>query len=200
MRIRIVEIEGEEADDIIATLAVQSAKSEVDVWIASTDKDFMQIVSPRIRLIRSSGKDAALMDAAAVKNRFGVRPEQMVDFLSLAGDSVDNIRGVPGVGEKTAAELLRKYGSVENILASVFEIEKPKLRQAILAAGDLLHLNRRLIALRTDLSVPVTLDDLKLPAPDYVALAALFKQFGFKSLLADAQQQGTQDLFAWQAP
>jgi DNA polymerase-1 len=121
----------------------------------------------------------------------------MVDLLSLVGDSVDNIRGVAGVGEKTAADLLCKYKTVENLLASVSQIEKPRLREVIRASADRLRANRQLITLRSDLTLPVMLDDLKVQAPDYTKLSALFKQFGFKSLLADVEEETapTQDLF-----
>jgi DNA polymerase I len=198
LRILIMEIDGEEADDIIATLAVQSVKAGADVFIASHDKDFMQVVGPRVRLIRTNGKETVLIDEAGVERRYGVKPEQMVDFLSLVGDPVDNIRGVVGVGEKTAAELLRKYKTVENLLASVLQIEKPRLREALHASADRLCANRQLIALRSDLTLSVTLDDLKVQAPDYTELSALFRQFGFKSLLAEVEEETTRtpDLFA----
>jgi DNA polymerase-1 len=197
LRIPVVEIDGEEADDIIATLAVRSARAGADVFIASHDKDFMQIVGPRVRLIRTNGKQAALIDEAGVESRYGVRPEQMVDLLSLVGDSVDNIRGVAGVGEKTAADLLCKYKTAENLLASVSQIEKPRLREVIRASADRLRANRQLITLRSDLTLPVTLDDLKMQTPDYTKLSALFKQFGFKFLLAEVEEETarTQDLF-----
>lgn len=199
LRTPIVEIEGEEADDIIATLAVQSARTESDVCIASPDKDFMQIVSSRIRLIRPNGKEAVFMDESGVKSRYGVLPGQMVDFLSLVGDSVDNIRGVAGIGEKTAAELLRQYGTMEHLLGSLPQIEKPKLRDALRASADRLRINRQVIALRCDLILPVTVDDLKVLPPDWAKLSELFQRFGFKSLLANLQERmrATPDLFAF---
>jgi len=185
LRIPIVEIEGDEADDIIATLAVQAANTGRDVLIASSDKDFMQIVGPRIRLLRPDGKETVVVDPGGVKARFGVTPGQMIDLLSLLGDSVDNIPGAPGVGEKTAAQLLQTYGALDNLLARVSEISKPKLRDALLASAERLQANRRLIALQTDVPLPIELEALKIQPPDTSALAVLYKRFGFKSLLAE---------------
>lgn len=198
MRVAIVEIDGEEADDLIATLARRSANAGADVLIASHDKDFMQLVEPRIRLIRSDGQRTTLIDEAAVESRYGVRPAQMVDFLSLVGDSADNIRGVPGVGEKTATELLREYTTVQNLLTSLARIKHPKLREAIRASADRLCANRQLIALHSDLALAATLEDLRVQVPDYARLSELFARSGFKSLLAKVREEmaGPQDLFA----
>ena len=198
LRLSIVEVEGEEADDIIATLALRAAHAGLDVLIASNDKDFAQIVTDRIRLMRPNGNEVAVWDKAAVEARYGVKPEQMVDFLSLTGDSVDNIPGVSGIGEKTAAELLRRYGSVDKLLASVQEVPKPKLREALLAAKDRLRLNRALVELRTDLKLEVALDSLRVGTPDYPKLTEICGRFGFKSLHAELEKESTRadDLFA----
>ena len=198
MRLPLVEVEGEEADDLIATLALRAARAGWDVLIASNDKDFAQIVGPRIRLVRPNGSEAVVWDAAGVEARYGVKPEQMVDFLSLTGDSVDNIRGVEGVGEKTAADWLRKYGNVDKLLASAGEISRPKLREALLAAANQLRTNRQLISLRTGLHVDVPLETLKLQTPDYTKLAVICRRFGFKRLLAEIENESgrSHDLFA----
>jgi DNA polymerase-1 len=197
MRVPVVEIEGQEADDVIATLARQAAESTARALIASSDKDFAQIVGPRIRLIRPDGKEDVLIDPAAVENRYGVKPEQIVDLLSLVGDSVDNIPGVPGVGEKTAADLLRKYGNIDALLARASEIPKPTLREAILGHADRLRTNRELIRLRTDLRLPVGLDALKLQSYDHPKLIALLQGLGFKSLPAEIEKESLEspDLF-----
>lgn len=199
MRVPTVEMQGEEADDIIATLAVQAARAGHDVLIASNDKDFMQIVGERIRLLRPDAKETATVDPPAVRARFGVAPEQIVDFLSLLGDSVDNIPGAPGVGEKTAAQLLRTYGTLDNLLAHVSEVAKPKLRDTLAASAARLRANRQLITLQTDVPLSVSLEALKVQPPDTMALAALYRRYGFKSLLADLEslpERGTRDLFA----
>jgi DNA polymerase-1 len=197
MRLPIVEIDGEEADDIIATLAVRAASQLADVLIASQDKDFMQLVSPRIRLIRAGDKETGLVDADAVHARYGVEPAQIVDLLCLVGDAVDNIPGVPGIGEKTAAELLRQHKTLDHLLAAASGIDKPKLREALLASAGKLRTNRQLIALRSGLDLPVALDDLRVQPPDYAKLAGLFTRCGFRSLLAEIQKEAdrTPDLF-----
>ena len=184
--IPIVEIEGDEADDIIATLAVQAANTGRNVLIASSDKDFMQIVGPRIGLLRGDGKETVIVDPAGVKTRYGVTPGQMVDFLSLLGDSVDNIPGAPGVGEKTAAQLLQTYGTLENLLARASEIVKPKLRETLITSAERLQANRQLIALQTRRPLNRWFGCFEdPPTPDAVILAVLYRRFGFKSLLAE---------------
>jgi DNA polymerase I len=194
-RLPIVEVAGEEADDIIATLAVRAAADGATALIASSDKDFTQIVNSQIQIIRPDGN---LCDATQVEARYGVRPDQMVDYLSLLGDSVDNIRGVPGVGEKTASELLRRYGSIENLLHEAPSLTKQKLRDAILASRTQLQTNRALIALRCNLPLPVTWQALQVQLPDFVRLVPLLKQCGFKSLLAEIEKESlrAEDLFS----
>jgi len=195
LRVPVVEVHGEEADDLIATLATHAGMS---VLIASNDKDFTQIVRPGIVLLRPGTEEEAVFDAAAVEARYGVRPEQMVDYLSLVGDSVDNIPGVPGVGEKTAADLLRRYRDLDHLLKHAAEIPKPKLRDALLASADRLRRNRELIALHTDVKLPVALPDLKVARADYPTLTGLLQQLGFKSLVAELQKESaaSDDLFA----
>ena len=188
MYVPIVEIEGEEADDIIATLAASAARADRDVLIASNDKDFMQIVSSRIRLLRPDGKETAIIDPPGVEARCGVKPEQIVDYLSLVGDSVDNIPGAPGIGEKTAAQLLQTYGTLDNLLAHAKDIAKPRLRDTLLASAERLRTNRQLIALETSVPLPIATEALKVRPPDPTALAALFRRFGFKSLLAELEK------------
>ena len=201
MRVPIIESEGEEADDIIAMLAVRTAEDGYDVLIASNDKDFMQIVGPRVRMLRPNGKESVICDADGVQSRYGIRPDQVVDFLSLLGDAVDNIPGAPGVGEKTAAQLLQQYGTLENLLAHIAEVAKPKLRETLAASADKVLSNRRLIALHTDLPLHINLDALKVQPPDTATLVTLFRRFGFKSLLAELEKSqdpvvAPDDLFA----
>jgi DNA polymerase-1 len=198
MRVPIVEVGGEEADDIIATLAVRAVGAGHDVLIASNDKDFMQIVGAHIRLLRPDGKETIIVDPPAVRARFGVAPEQIVDFLSLLGDSVDNIPGAAGVGEKTAAQLLHTYGSLDSLVAHVSEIARPKLRDSLATSAARLLANRQLIKLQADVPLPVALESLTVQPSDAPALAALYRRFGFKSLLADLESRlepGEMDLF-----
>jgi DNA polymerase-1 len=173
-RLGIAEIPGEEADDIVATIAVQAAARDITVLIASQDKDFCQIVTPRINLLRPDPPDAPPMDAKAVLARYGVNPEQIVDFLSLVGDSVDNIPGVPGIGEKTAVVLLHRYGTIDNLLAHAQTLDKPRLRAPLQAAAERLRANRELIRLHTDIPLPWSLNDFKVQTPDETRLRELF--------------------------
>lgn len=195
LRLPVVEQDGEEADDIIATLAVQSGMPAV---IASNDKDFAQLVNDRISLLRPGDREDILFDATAVADKYGVQPSQIVDLLSLLGDNVDNIRGIPGVGPKTAVELLRQFGSVDNLLAHSAEVPRPKLREALVANAAQLRQNQRLIALDVALPLTVALPDLRVKTPDYPRLLANLKTHGFKSLVAeiDRESQSTGDLFA----
>lgn len=199
MRVPLVEAQGEEADDIIATLASSASIAGHPVLIASNDKDFMQLVSSRIQLLRPDGKESAIINPDGVRKRYGVSPEQMVDFLSLLGDSVDNIPGAPGVGEKTAAQLLQDYGTLDNLLVHVAEVTKLKLRDSLLASSERLQTNRQLIRLQTDLPLSLGLESLKVQAPDATALAAIYRRCGFKSLLArlnNVPSSGELDLFS----
>lgn len=199
MRMPVVEVDGDEADDIIATLAVRAARDKATVLIASNDKDFAQLVDDHIFLLRPNGDQDGLCDAAGVQTRYGVRPDQIVDFLCLLGDSVDNIRGVPGVGQKTAVDLLNKFQSIDNLLAHAGEIARPKLRESLLASTEQLRLNRQLIALQADMKLPVTWTELKIQMPDIPRLVATLRQFGFKSLIAELEKNAppaSDDLFA----
>jgi DNA polymerase-1 len=198
MRVPIIEVRGEEADDIIGSLAVQAANTGMDVLIASNDKDFMQIVGDRICLIRPDGKESVICDAAGVQARYGVKPDQIVDLLSLIGDSVDNVRGVPGIGEKTAADLLQRYGTLDNLLTHTAEISKPRLRESLVAHREQVQVSRSIVKLRLDLTVPVHLEDLRCRTADYPRLIETLRQFGFKSLIAELEKERAApgDLFA----
>jgi DNA polymerase I len=181
----VVELDGEEADDIIATLADKAASDGAQVLIATNDKDFMQLVSPAIRLIRNEGEP---VEADGVRQRYGVSPEKIVDLLSLTGDAVDNIPGVRGIGEKTAAVLLNQFGSLDNLLAQTARVTKPKLRAALEESGAKLCLNRQLITLNRNLPLPVTWRDLTVKPAANDQLADLYRQFGFRSLLAEVEK------------
>jgi len=198
LRLAIVEMEGEEADDVVATLAVQGARDGGRALIASSDKDFLQLVGAQIHVIRPDGKQAVLLDADAIVARYGVRPEQVTDYLSLIGDSVDNIPGIPGVGPKTAVELLTRFQSVDNLLERTGEISKPKLRETIETHAAQIRTNRILVALYTDLNLPMSLDSLQAQPVDIEKLVDLCQKHGFKTLLTELRRprEKTGDLFA----
>jgi DNA polymerase-1 len=180
--------EGIEADDWIATLA-QAAAPRMSVVIASSDKDFMQLVNPRIGLINPNDKSEKIWSAADVVAKAGVRPEQIVDWLALIGDAVDNIPGVTGVGPKTAADLLRQFGNIAGIQANLAQVKSERLRHALGTAWDVLERNRRLIGLKP-IEKPVSIDSLVPASPRQEVLLQLFTRWGFRGMKA-ALEAGT---------
>ena len=182
--------DGVEADDWIALIARRFAGA-MPVVIASSDKDFMQLVSPRIGLLNPNDKSEKIWTDADVRAKSGVAPEQIVDWLSLIGDSVDNIPGVPGVGPKTAADLLNQFGSIEALYARLDEVKSERLRASLQAAGDTVRRNQGLIRLRDD-SPEVSLQELALRPPDERRLRELYGEWGFKGMLAALTPQATQ--------
>lgn len=198
LRLPLIERDGEEADDIIAALARQATETGQSVLIASNDKDFAQLATDRVRLLHSGTPTDQVFDGAAVQAKYGVLPSQIVDLFSLIGDSVDNIPGVPGVGEKTAITLLQRFHDIDQLLARAAEIDRPKLREALLNHADRLRQNRQLIRLHQNLDLAVAWADLQVVAPDYPALLTALQHHGFRSLLAEIQHESRQgaDLFA----
>jgi DNA polymerase-1 len=180
-RIPILVQDGVEADDLIGTIAKKAADEGMEVTIVSGDKDMLQLVSPRIR-IYDTMRDR-IYGEEEVRQKFGVEPFQTVEIMALMGDSVDNIPGVPGVGEKTAADLIRQFGSVEGLLASIDAVKKLKLREALKTHSEQIRLSRDLA--RLDLNVPWSgeLAQLKRSDPDLPALIQLFGELEFSSLL-----------------
>ncbi|HEY9174650.1 MAG TPA: 5'-3' exonuclease H3TH domain-containing protein [Verrucomicrobiae bacterium] len=176
--------DGVEADDWIAALARWAEAEGWTVVIASSDKDFMQLVSERVGLVNPNDRSEAVWTAEQVREKTGVTPAQVVDWLSLMGDAVDNIPGVPGVGTKTAAELLGQFGTVDGLYARLPEVKSDRLRAALVAAERDVRRNRDLVRLKTELPAPVLADDLAMGAPDVEALGALYRRWGFRSLLA----------------
>ncbi|MCI0462458.1 MAG: DNA polymerase I [Gemmataceae bacterium] len=178
MRIPTLGVEGFEADDVIATVAVAAAKKGINVFICSSDKDLRQLVSDRIKIFDL--RKQRIFDSAALKDDWGITPEQVIDYQSLVGDSVDNVKGVEGIGAKTAAKLLQDYGTIENLLANVDKISGDKRRENLRAAGPILERNRKLVRLATD--VPLTLDweGWRLRDWDAPRLFPLFREWGFR--------------------
>ena len=139
--------DGVEADDRIGQLAKRAEAEGFEVAIASSDKDFLQLINDRVKMLNPADKSGVPMDAGAVVAKTGVRPEQIVDWLSLVGDAADNIPGVPGVGVKTAAALLNEFGSVDGIYERLAEVKRDKLREALAAAEADVRRNQSLVAL-----------------------------------------------------
>ena len=173
--------DGVEADDWIAVAARQAAAAGATVLIASSDKDFMQLVTPRVGLLNPNDKTDRVWTDADVVAKSGVRPEQIVDWLSLVGDSVDNIPGVPGVGPKTAADLLRQFDSVTALFLRLAEVKSDRLRAALTAAEADVRRNQELIRLRDEVGVAFSLSDAVLRPEDSSRLLGLFQRWGFRA-------------------
>ncbi len=180
--------DGVEADDIIATIAKKAVAAGVPVVIASADKDFMQLVSQEISLLNPNDKSENLWTADQVREKSGVDPAQIVDWLSLIGDSVDNIPGVTGVGPKTATDLLRQFGSLEEIYGRLGEIKSDRLRTNLQAASELVWRNRKLICLRDDLPCDFELENFAARPARAEELRELFTGWGFKTLLHELEK------------
>ncbi|HXQ50743.1 MAG TPA: DNA polymerase I [Stellaceae bacterium] len=183
-----IEREDYEADDLIAAYATSATAAGAKVTIVSSDKDLMQLVSDRVELYDPM-KDKPI-GAAEVQEKFGVGPDKVIDVQALAGDSVDNVPGVPGIGVKTAAELINAYGDLDNLLAHAAEIKQPKRRQSLLDFAEQARISRRLVTLDRAAPLPVPLEDLAVRPPDPARLAAFLTEQGFRSLLARVTRAG----------
>ncbi len=177
-----IEKQGFEADDIIATLAKQFAAEGMEVTVVTGDKDLMQVVSEKIRLLDTM-KDQ-VSGLAEVAARFGGTPDKVIEVQALAGDSSDNIPGVPGVGEKTAVKLIQEFGSVENLLAHLDQV-KGKLQVKLREHAELARLSKQLVTLKDDVPLDLDYDNFALTPPDNAALTTLFKELEFHKLLQE---------------
>ena len=177
-----LEVEGFEADDLIATYARIAVEQGRKVTIVGTDKDLMQLVNDDVRLYDPIKNK--YLGAEDVFEKFGVQPDRVVDVQALSGDSVDNVPGVPGIGIKTAAQLITEYGSLENLLDKASDIKQPKRREALMENADKARLSKRLVLLDNNAPVPLRLEDLKAHEPNPAMLVEFFKEHGFKSLLS----------------
>lgn len=182
------EQEGVEADDIIASYAKAALAAGMDVTIVSSDKDLMQLVGPGLTLLDTMKN--MVVDRDGVIEKFGVPPEQVGEVLALMGDTADNVPGVKGVGPKTAADLIREYGSVEGVIANIDAIKKPKLKETLAASIDMARLSRELVRLKDDVPLPAPLDSLTLKEPPTEPLAAFLSKHGFRAMLAKLGSTG----------
>ncbi len=183
LRIPILEAEGFEADDVIGTLARQAAGEQHEVFIVSGDKDMMQLVTPTVKILNPQ-KDNLILDPAKVVEVLGVPPEKVVDVMALRGDSVDNVPGVPGVGELTSLKLIVEFGSVEAVLDHAAEV-KGKIGESLRQNRDAALLSKELVTI--DCHVPLTLDlaVMRTQPPDLEACRELFTELEFTSMLRD---------------
>jgi DNA polymerase-1 len=186
-----VELQRYEADDLIATYTQQAKARGADVLIISSDKDLMQLVGPKVCFYDfesgSKGKpgyrpERNLDEAAVIEKWEGIPPEKIGDVLALMGDTSDNVPGVPGIGLKTAAQLIKEYGDLETLLERAGEIKQPKRRETLIANADAARLSKQLVTLDCDAPVPVPLDDLRVPEPDPKTLVGFLKAMEFSTL------------------
>ena len=196
-RVTSIRQDGVEADDLIGVMARRAAAAGQRVVIASADKDFFQLVSDSVGLLNPNDKSGKVWGPGDVVAKTGVKPEQVVDLLSLLGDAVDNVPGVPGVGPKTAAALLNEFGSVNGIYARLEAVGSERIREALQSAEAAVRRNQEMIRLPEDLpGVPEMHELLAAPA-DQALLLELYRRWGFRGLAAEAEQalKGQAELF-----
>jgi len=197
----IFELEGFEADDVMATLALRFARKNVDVFIATEDKDMAQLVNEHIKLY--SPRQEKVIDVKDVVEKFGVEPSQITDYISLAGDTSDNIPGVKGIGEKGACKLIGEFKSLEEIYKHIDQITPVKLQEKLIASRAEAFLSKELATLDPQVTLDADLDDLVFPEPDHAKLFALFNELEFRKFAeeyapADAlPQESFADLKVW---
>jgi DNA polymerase-1 len=181
----VVELDGFEADDVMGTLATKAAERGYTVCLVSGDKDFLQLVGENIRVVSPgrTGGQSVTYDRDKVKEKYDVPPERIVDLLALAGDKVDNIPGVEGIGAKGAAALIRLFGPVEEVLARSSEIDRESLRERIVTNREKVLLSKELVTIKVDVPVELGVDDLALRKRDGPRLRNLLKRLEFFSLL-----------------
>ena len=179
--IKSLELEGFEADDIIATIARAEERKGMDVYIVSGDKDLLQLVTDHTTVIDTM-RDRRF-DPAGVLDHLGVKPEQVVDFLGLVGDSSDNVPGVPGIGKKTAIKLIGEFGSIADLLKQVDKVDAKKVREHLVTCADQALLSRQLVTLDSAVPLSYESEDLKAAPPDREKLKQLFKELEFTTFL-----------------
>ncbi|MCX8052166.1 MAG: DNA polymerase I [Armatimonadetes bacterium] len=191
--IPVVEVPGYEADDIIGAIAREAEKQGVETLIVTGDLDTLQLVNEHTKVMTTQKgvSDTIVYDAYAVKDRFGLAPKQMTDYKGLKGDPSDNIPGVPGIGEKTAIELLKQYGTLENLLEHISELPEGRVKKALEEHRELARLSKRLATIVTDLPDKPNLEQFRTREPDYDALRDLFVRLEFKTFLKRLPEVGT---------
>ncbi|HSE06237.1 MAG TPA: DNA polymerase I, partial [Methylomirabilota bacterium] len=184
LRLPLLEVPGFEADDVLGTVVERTRDLPVDIVLVTSDKDMLQLVSPRVRVFSTTGRggDRVVFDEAAVKAKWGVEPEQIPDILALMGDSIDNIPGVPGVGEKTAAKLIGQFGGVARLYENL-SLVPGKLRETLAANRKQALLSRELATVSTRVPIAVDLEAFRRREPDWERLRALWSELEFHSLL-----------------
>src|SRR4051794_29462447 len=172
MRIPILEFPGFEADDVIGAIARRAEQQGFDVVIVSSDKDMLQLVTDNVKMLNPA-KDDAIYDPDTVKRFMGVRPDQVADLLALMGDTIDNIPGAPGIGEKGAKTLLEQYGTLDALLEHAGEIQKKTYRESLQNNIERIQMSKRLATICTDVPIEFAIESVKAQEPDVPALKAV---------------------------
>ncbi|HAY32735.1 MAG TPA: DNA polymerase I [Ignavibacteria bacterium] len=192
--IPMIELNGYEADDIIGTLVKQAEKGDVLSYMVTPDKDYMQLVSDKVFMFKPAktqyGTDNEIIDKEGVLKKFGVTPDKVIEVLGLMGDASDNIPGIKGVGEKTAASLIQEFGSIENMYKNIDKITKPKLRENILSQKKEAMLSYMLVQIKTDVPLDINFHNLNKKPEDAELLSSLFEELEFKTLTRKFAKDG----------
>jgi DNA polymerase-1 len=180
----VIGYEGYEADDVIGTLSLKATAKDLESIIVTSDKDMLQLVSEHV-LIFDAMKDNVFLDEQKVEEKLGVKPDQVPDLLGLWGDTVDNIPGAPGIGEKGARELIQAFGSIENLLKNWDKVKKKTYQESLRDNADLIRMSHELVTIRRDLPIELDLEALVLCEPDRKSAFELFSELEFKSLMRE---------------
>jgi DNA polymerase I len=183
-RIPILEVSGFEADDVIGTLATKAVTHGRDVYVVSSDKDMLQLVNDHV-LVLNPPKNNLIADAAKVEEILGVPPERVVDVMALRGDSVDNIPGAPGIGDKGSVEIIRRFGSLEAALDRAAEVEKKTYRESLQNNREQIVQSKQLVTIKCDVDIALDVEAMRMGEPDVEALSVLFTELEFTSLLKE---------------
>ena len=183
-RIPILQQERFEADDVIGTLARKAAEKSYQVFVVSSDKDMLQLVNHKICVLNPP-KDNLICDAAKVEEILGVRPDQVIDVMSLRGDSIDNIPGAPGIGDKGSVDIIKRFGTLENALEHAEEVERKTYRESMLNNKDTIMWSKQLVTIDQNVAIELDLDKMIAGEPDMEALRSLFTELEFTTLLKE---------------
>jgi DNA polymerase I len=183
-RIPILEQTGFEADDVIGTLARKAAEQGYEIFVVSSDKDMMQLVSDKICVLNPP-KDNLICNADKVEELLGVRPEQVIDVMALRGDSIDNIPGAPGIGDKGSVEIIKRFGTLENALEHAAEVERKTYRESLQSNRDTILWSKKLVTIDQDVQIDLNLEQMIAGEPDSDALRKLFSELEFTTLLKE---------------
>ncbi len=190
-RIPILEAAGFEADDVIGTLARLASAQSYAVYVVSSDKDMLQLVDERVCVLNPP-KDNLICDRAKVEEILGVPPERVIDVMALRGDAIDNVPGAPGIGDKGSVELIQRYGSLDNLLEHVGEVERKTYRESLLHNRAAVLLSRELVTIDRNVAIEFDPESMKAQAPDVPAARQLFTELEFTSLVKEFLEEGAE--------